>query len=253
MKAFISLRVSTQRQASEGVSLGTPEDPGFQEAKCRELCRLRGWEVAAVYSDAASGRTMDNRDGLRDAVQAACEAKGVVVVYAVARLARSARLLHNLAGDLQAAGANLASATEPIDTATAMGKAFFGLLAIFAQLESDTTGERTKEAIAHMRNKNKCREWPEGYVAGGPQPYGWVYDVESKRRVAVTEEQAIVARIRALHRQKLNSYEIARQLTAEGVPTRKGLTAWARQTIEKILNRTSGRHKATSAVDGAVE
>lgn len=239
MRAFISLRVSTQRQADCGVSLGTPEDPGFQESKCRELCAQQGWEVDGVFRDTASGKS-DNRDGLAQAVEAACQVKGVVVVYSLSRLGRKMRTLHSLVGELRDCGANIASVSErDLDSTTMSGKVLFAIFALMAEIESDMIAQRTKAGLTESRSKTKCKEWPEGFFPGGPQPYGWAYDTASKRRVALVDEQALIARIRLLHRQKHSNYEIARQLTAEGVPTRKGVQAWSHEMVRRILRRAA--------------
>lgn len=65
-----------------------------------------------------------------------------LVVYKVDRLARSLRALLALQEKLAAAGVTLRSLTEPIDTGTPIGRAFFQLLGVFAELERDLIRER---------------------------------------------------------------------------------------------------------------
>src|SRR5262245_11441152 len=57
--AALYLRVSTQEQAREGISLAA------QEAKLRAYCALRGLRVAEVVTDAgvSGGKAMHNRAG----------------------------------------------------------------------------------------------------------------------------------------------------------------------------------------------
>lgn len=66
-----------------------------------------------------------------------------LVVYKVDRLARSLRALLVLQDKLAAAGVTLRSLTEPIDTSTPIGRAFFQLLGVFAELERNLIRERT--------------------------------------------------------------------------------------------------------------
>lgn len=66
----------------------------------------------------------------------------VVVVWKVDRLARSLRGLLDVADRIRAAGASLRSLTEPIDTGSPIGRAFFQLLGVFAELERSLIRER---------------------------------------------------------------------------------------------------------------
>jgi site-specific DNA recombinase len=53
---------------------------------------------------------------------------------------------------------------EPFDTTTAQGKAFLGMLAVFAQLERDTISERTKDALQYKRETGEwCGRIPFGF------------------------------------------------------------------------------------------
>lgn len=65
-----------------------------------------------------------------------------LVVWKVDRLARSLRGLLDVQDSLQARGVALRSVTEPIDTGTPIGKAFFHLLGVFAELERALIRER---------------------------------------------------------------------------------------------------------------
>jgi len=65
-----------------------------------------------------------------------------LVVFKVDRLARSLRVLLALQDRLASAGVSLRSLTEPIDTGTPIGRAFFQLLGVFAELERNLIRER---------------------------------------------------------------------------------------------------------------
>ena len=73
------------------------------------------------------------------------------MVWKLDRLGRDTMELLRLSKEFEAEGQNLVSMTELIDTRTAMGKAFFGMLAVFAQFESDTTKERTRAGMANAK------------------------------------------------------------------------------------------------------
>ena len=115
-KAIGYIRVSTQGQADEGVSLSA------QRAKIEAWCIANDMELAAVFEDAGiSGGSMAGRDGLHAAMKAT--AKGMALVaYSISRLARSTQDMLVIAETLRKKGADLVSLTEKIDTTTAAGR-----------------------------------------------------------------------------------------------------------------------------------
>jgi DNA invertase Pin-like site-specific DNA recombinase len=79
------------------------------------------------------------------------------VVTRLDRLGRSLRDLANIAHDIENAGASLRVLDQAVDTATSAGKAFFGMLAVFAQFETDVRRERQAEGIARIMADPKLR------------------------------------------------------------------------------------------------
>jgi DNA invertase Pin-like site-specific DNA recombinase len=227
--AVVYLRVSTQRQADAGVSFADGDDAGFQEAHCRALCERKGWHVLGVHSDPVSGRKIRNRPGLKAAIAAVGECRGVLVFYSVSRLSRSTRDLYNIAAQLEEKRAHLASATEDIDTTTAMGRAFFGILGVLAQLESDQTGERVKAANAHIVAKY-------GHRTNGQQRFGWMLD-ENKQLVHDPATWPLVERVLAVIAENGRTREgMCEYLNAAGVLTPKG-RAWNPKRLD-LFERT---------------
>lgn len=130
-KAIGYIRVSTEQQAEEGVSLAA------QKAKIAAWCEINDYELANVFVDAGiSGKSMDKRQGLRDAL-AAVKKGGVLVVYSLSRLARSTKDTLAISEQLGKAGADLVSLSEKIDTTGAAGKMMFRMLAVLAEFERD--------------------------------------------------------------------------------------------------------------------
>jgi len=145
MKAIGYIRVSTEEQAKEGVSLDN------QEAKIKAYCDSQDWKLVKVFSDEGfSGKDM-KREGLEKLVSfLEADHVDVVVVYKTDRLTRKQRHLYQLLEDIfEKKGVGFKSVTEPFDTTTAMGKGFLGMLGVFAQLEGDLISERTREALAY--------------------------------------------------------------------------------------------------------
>jgi DNA invertase Pin-like site-specific DNA recombinase len=144
--AIVYIRVSTGKQAAEGVSLDA------QRARAETWCFVRRYRLGDVYSDeGVSGKRADNRPGLQAALDAVCACRGVLVCYSLSRVARSVRDAHAVADRLKAAGADLVSLTENLDTTTPTGRLMFGLLAVLAEFERDLVSERTLGAMTHKR------------------------------------------------------------------------------------------------------
>lgn len=163
IKAIGYVRVSTDEQAREGVSIEAQED------RIRAMAIAKGWHLLDVIKDAGySGKNL-NRPGAKKLIDACRHGEvDAVVVYKVDRLTRKQRdLWHLLEEVFEANRVGFVSVTEAFDTTTAAGKAFLGMLGVFAQLERDLISERTREALKQKKTK---REWvgrlPVGFVMG---------------------------------------------------------------------------------------
>ena len=85
-KAIGYIRVSTEMQAVEDVSLGQQVD------RIRECCQRRGVALLEVYEDVASAASVDGfarRDGLCSAVRRAHEEEAMLIVAEPTRLFRN--------------------------------------------------------------------------------------------------------------------------------------------------------------------
>lgn len=223
-RAIGYIRVSTAGQATEGVSLEA------QRARIAAAAAAAGLELVAIHSDEGlSGKRADNRPGLVAALDAACRQKAVFVSYSLSRVSRSVPDTLAIVERLEKAGAGFVSLTESIDTTSAAGRMMVTMLAAFAAFERELTAERTKTALHHKR--------ANGELAGGV-PYGW-REQESGKLVAVPAEQAILERIQACRAAGMTLRAIAEELTAAGVPTKKGRGAWNHSTISGILTRAA--------------
>lgn len=218
-KAVGYIRVSTQGQADEGVSLEA------QRAKIEAWCNLNDAELVAVFEDAGvSGASMNGRDGLHAALKAT--SKGMALVcYSISRIARSTRDMLEIAERLNTRGSDLVSVTEKIDTTTAAGRMVFKMLAVLADFERDQIGERTKMALAHKRNMG------EVYAA---TPFG--FDAIDGRLVEVKKEAMVIADILRMREAGSSLAEIAESLNARGVEGKRG-GRWYASTVRYLINR----------------
>lgn len=76
-----------------------------------------------------------------------------LVVWKLDRLGRDLMQVIKLGQKLEADGIELRSLTESIDTTTAMGKFFFQMLGVFAELERNITIERTRAGLAAAKER----------------------------------------------------------------------------------------------------
>ena len=84
-----------------------------------------------------------------------------LVVTRLDRLGRSMRDLANIAHEIEQTGAHLKVIEQSVDTSSAAGRAFYGMLAVFAAFETDVRRERQLEGIAVARR--------QGVYKGGKQ------------------------------------------------------------------------------------
>jgi DNA invertase Pin-like site-specific DNA recombinase len=79
----------------------------------------------------------------------------VVVVWKLDRFGRSMRDLHNLIAELSQAKIGFISQSEGFDLTTTVGKAMFGMLAVFAEFERNVIAERTKAGLSLARSEGR--------------------------------------------------------------------------------------------------
>ena len=216
------IRVSTEKQANEGVSLEA------QEAKIVTWCKANGYELVKVYVDAGiSGKRMDTRKELLAALGAL--KKGMALVsYSLSRLARSTKDLIEISEMVAKKKADLVSLSESIDTTTAAGKMMFQMLAVLSEFERNLTAERTSSALQHKK--------ATGQKYTNQTPYG--FEAIEGRLVEVKQEAEIVAEIQSARSSGTTLQVIADSLNGRGIPTKTGKT-WAPATIHLLLKRTS--------------
>jgi DNA invertase Pin-like site-specific DNA recombinase len=126
-------RVSTQDQELELQ----------QEALMKAGCGV-------IRSEKVSGTSTDGRKELATIMEFI--GKGdVLVVTKLDRLARSVADLSQIVATLSKKGASLQVLNANIDTSTASGKAFLGMLGVFAEFETNLRKERQMEGIAKAK------------------------------------------------------------------------------------------------------
>ena len=112
--------------------------------------------AAVIFEEQASGTDREGRKELDRLLQVLGESDTLVVTR-LDRLGRSLRDLSNIAHEIETAGASLKVIEQHVDTSTSAGRAFFGMLAVFAQFETDVRRERQLEGIAKAKGEGKYK------------------------------------------------------------------------------------------------
>lgn len=198
------LRVSTDQQADSG--LGLQAQRGRIEAEAKH----RGWEVLWFMDEGFSAKNLD-RPALTEALAAlAAHDVDALVVAKLDRLSRSVVDFSNTLGIAKKQKWALILLDLGVDTSTPNGKLVAGLMSQIAEWEREMIGQRTKEALAAAKTR--------GQRLGRPR----------------LTPDAVVARVVALSAD-LSPSQVAKALTAEGLPTTRGAAEWGPSSVRRLL------------------
>lgn len=108
-----------------------------------------------VFVDHGESSRIKNRPALIECFNY-LRAGDTLLVRRLDRLAGSEKMAIEILNDLANNGINIKSLSEPdIDTTTPMGRALFGIVAVFAQLRIDTIRENTLKGLAYARSQGR--------------------------------------------------------------------------------------------------
>lgn len=204
--AIAYLRVSTDEQA-----LG----PKAQRDSIERWARANGVRVVAWYEDlgVSGGTPIEDRPGLLAAVDAlGTHAAGLLVVGKRDRLARDVMIAAMAERLAQRAGARIVSADGAGNGDGPEAALMRSIIDAFGAYERALIRSRTKSALAVKRAR--------GERTSRFAPYGFTFGTDGSSLVAHAAEQTIAARVRTMYDAGTSLSEIARVLTAEGVPSR---------------------------------
>jgi DNA invertase Pin-like site-specific DNA recombinase len=229
MKLAAYLRVSTERQADEGLGLDV------QRESIKTWARSAGHSVTLWAADegVSGSQGLDARLGLLDALGALQEraAEGLVV-YRLDRLARDLVVQEQILADVWRLGSRVFSTSpaedaflDPNDRDADPSRALIRqILGAVAQYERGMIRLRMKSGKARKRAKG-------GFI-GGQVPFG--YRSDAGTLIADQVEQQAVAQARAMRADGHSLRSIAQALDAEGLPPKKSIR-WHPQTVSNLL------------------
>jgi site-specific DNA recombinase len=202
-KAIGYIRVSTDKQADQGVSLEA------QKAKIEAYATLYDLDMVDYVVETGSAKDLA-REGLQEALLALSSGKAdALVIVKLDRLTRSVVDLGALVDDYFKVHA-LLSVSEQIDTRSAAGRLVLNVLASVSQWEREAIGERTRQAMQHMKD--------QGQYTGGHVPYG--FELVDGELIEHPGEQAVLKVVRKHRSQGMPLRKIAAVLAERGHKSR---------------------------------
>lgn len=214
-------RVSTRDQADNGHSLDA------QRAKIEAYATLHDLELSeTIVDEGQSAKSLDRPGMVKLLGLIRRRVVNVVVIAKLDRITRSVRDLGDLVELFQRSGVEFASVADNIDTSSASGRLVLNVMASVSQWEREAIGERTAEALAHLR--------ANGQRISRFAPYG--YRIEGDRLVEEPGEQEAIRRIHDLKAEGLSLRKIGERLARDGHFGR-GDKVMGPRLIRAVLNR----------------
>jgi site-specific DNA recombinase len=222
MQAIGYVRVSTDRQAEQGVSLEV------QEAKIRAMATVQGVDLDEVIIDGGESAKNLKRPGLERLLAMVNAGKVQAVIIAkFDRLTRSVKDLAALLELFEKKKVALVSVAESLDTGSAAGRLVITIMAAVSQWEREAIGERTRDALRHKRAQGERT---------GNVPYGFRVAPDGRHVEPDDAEQAAVSAITELRAQGHSLRRIAVTLNGRGHRTRRG-TEWRLESVNRVVKR----------------
>jgi DNA invertase Pin-like site-specific DNA recombinase len=206
------IRVSTDEQALEGVSLAA------QEERIHSYCHLRGLELLEVIVDAgvsAAKPLAQRKGGIRLLSMLHSSEANTVVAFKLDRIFRNCAECLNVVEDWDKANIALHLIDlggQAVDISSAMGRFFLTVMAGAAELERNQIRERTSMALQFKASK--------GEYCGGEVPYG--FTKEGDKLSINSKEQETIKLAKELNEKEMSLRAISRILGAKGFVARNG-------------------------------
>lgn len=220
MRVAIYPRVSGHEQED---NYSIPE----QIDRMKKYCAAKDWTIHKIYTDSGFTGSNLNRPGLQSLIKDAESGKfDMVLVYKLDRLSRSQKdTLYLIEDVFDKHNVFFTSITENFDTSTPTGKAFLGILAVFAQFEREQIRERT------MIGKDSRAK--EGKWHGSKWiPIG--YDYTEGLLIPNEYETMQIKEIADLFLKRTPVRTIATMVTNKGYKHKYG--EWEPKTIRRVLS-----------------
>lgn len=189
------------------------------------------WEFAGIYADKGiSGTSLRHRDDFNRMIADCREGKiDLIVTKAVTRFARNVLDCISTVRELKRLDppVGVYFETERINTLDTTSETYLGLIALFAQGESESKSESLKWSYIR-RWKRGTGIYPVWSLLG--------YDVDEQGEWIIVENEAELVRV--IYDMYLNGHsspQIAEALTRSGIPTATNKAKWSSGAVLGIL------------------
>lgn len=212
------VRVSTEEQAKEGISIDA------QSEKLRQYADLHDINLVDIIVDAGASAKSLKRPGLDNALAMLQSGEAdALLIYKLDRLTRSVVDLGRLI-DEYFKRYELLSVMDDLNTSSANGRLVLNVLTSIAQWERETICERTADSLQYMKEQRRVyNHLPLGYRDNG----GMLQPID--------DEQITVAEIFDMKSKGMSMHKIANSLNERGIVGKRGGAFYA-STIRAIIN-----------------
>ena len=149
----------TSKMNSSTAKIGYARTSTTDQNLDAQVAALEAAGCGMIRSEQKSGASLDGRPELRIILDFIHPGETLVVTR-IDRLARSMHDLQTIVARLKNKGAHLAATEQPVDTSTAAGKAFYDMLGVFAEFETNLRRERQAEGITAAKHRGVYRGRP---------------------------------------------------------------------------------------------
>jgi DNA invertase Pin-like site-specific DNA recombinase len=163
-----------------------------------QIIALKAANCEIIRTEQKSGNNLADRKELNNILDFIHKDEYLVVTR-IDRLARSLKDLQIIVDLLKAKGAHLIAIEQPVNTSTATGKAFFDMLGIFAEFETNLRRERQADGIAAAKIKgiykgrppSICQDKIKQHLLEGKRPTQIAKELEISRGTIYKIKQLI--------------------------------------------------------------
>lgn len=238
MKAVGYIRVSTEKQATEGDSLG------YQEQKVKQYCQFKGIELIDILRDEGkSGGKNKGREGF-EIILDRIEANGIgcIVVNSLERLSRDALTLMLFERLLSESDIELHTADGAIDTSTPEGYLNFAMQALMGEFQRRTISHKTKEVLRFKKENGE---------AVGRLRYGYKRKTVTRNGkkvkilVEVSAEQEVIRLANEVYQQTGHVSDAVKALNEAGYRTR-AKKLWDNISVTRMITNYEPVYQSNS-------
>lgn len=219
MKAIGYVRVSTDKQVREGVSVEN------QVERIRDFCERDNLELVDIIRDEgiSGGKNRSRRGFVNLLEKIEIDEIDAVVLYSLERLSRDMLTILSLERFLDEYEVTLYTVEGKIDTSTIDGWMSFSMKAFMVEMERRQVRSRTKKAMEHMKKNGRVV---------GDIPFG--FKREGDLLVEIPGEQSTITQINEMYSRGMNLSSIVRTLNGEGIKTRSG-NEWDTTQVRRLI------------------